>query len=181
MIKVVCYVVEFGNLGETNRAQIPDNNCILLLWCFTPLFPIAFKLEFLLCLNVVLAVNDHELIILDLIPILWFCLQEVSLRIYRGEADLLALTNVPHLKKLYLHTLHNFRFHFPDDELVLCNYALHNVHLKGLHPKHERRSTSVPEFFLDSYKLLIVKDFVNMASTLVVDMRHSGPRASNAS
>jgi hypothetical protein len=88
-------------------------------------------------LNAVLAINDHEIIVLDLIPILWLCPQEVSLRIHWGEAYLLALIDVPHLKKLCLHALHNFRFHFPDDVLFLGNHALRNVHLKGLHPKHE--------------------------------------------
>jgi hypothetical protein len=129
----------------------------------------------------VLAVNDHELIVLDLIPILRLCPQEVSLRIHGGEADLLALIDVPHLKKLCLHALLNFRFHFPDDVLVLGNHALHNVHLKGLHPKHERRSTSAPELFLDSCKLLIVKDFLSIASSLVVNMCHAGPEASSSS
>jgi hypothetical protein len=129
----------------------------------------------------VLAINDHEIIVLDLIPILWLCPQEVSLRIHWDEADLLALIDVPHLKKLCLHALHNFLFHFLDDVLVFGNHALRNVHLKGLHPKYERRSTSVPELFLDSYKLLIVRDFLSIASSLVVDMCHAGPGASSAS
>jgi hypothetical protein len=70
-----------------------------------PLLPTAFKLELLRCSNAILTVNNHELIILDLIPILWLRPQEVSLRIYRGEADLLALIDVPHPKKLCLHAL----------------------------------------------------------------------------
>ena len=45
MVKVVHQVVEFGNLGETNGVQIPDNNCIPLLQCFALLLPTAFKLE----------------------------------------------------------------------------------------------------------------------------------------
>ena len=131
------------------------------------------------CLNAVLAVNDHEFV-LDLIPILWLCSQEVPLHIYWSEANLLALIDVPHLKKIYLHVLHNFYFHFPDDVLIFCNHALRNIHLKGLHPKHKRRSTSIPEFFLDSYKLLIIRDFLNIASTPVVNMCHSEPEASSA-
>ena len=47
MIKVVRYVVEFENFGETNGVQIPNNDCILLLECFAPLLPTTFKLELL--------------------------------------------------------------------------------------------------------------------------------------
>ena len=179
MIKVVRHIVEFGNLGETNRIQIPYNDCIPLLQYFAPLLPTTFKLKLLWCLNALLAVNYHEFIVLDLIPILRLCPQEVSLHIHQDEADLLVLTDVPHLKKLCLHTLLNFRFHFPDDELVLCNHALRNVHFKRLHPKQKRRSTSIPKLFLDSYKLLIVKDFFNIASILVANMHHSKPGASS--
>jgi hypothetical protein len=135
MVKVVRQVVEPGNLSESNGVQVLDNDRIPLLQSTAPLFSTAFKLELLRCSNAMLAVNDHELIVLDLIPILWLCPQEVSLRIHWGEADLLALIDVPHLKKLCLHTLHNFRFHFPDYVLVLGNHALRNVHLKGSHPK----------------------------------------------
>ena len=85
MVKMVCHVVEFGNFGKMNGVQIPDNDCIPLLQCFAPLLSIVFKLELLWCFNAVLAVNDHELIVLDLIPILRLCLKEVSLRIHRGE------------------------------------------------------------------------------------------------
>jgi hypothetical protein len=101
MVKVVRQVVEPGNLSESNGIQVPDNDRIPLLQSTAPLFPTAFKLEFLRCNNAVLAVNDYELIVLDLIPILWLHPHEVSLRIYRGEADLLVLIDVPHLKKLY--------------------------------------------------------------------------------
>ena len=181
MVKVVHHVVEFWIFGETNGVQIPDNDCILLLECTVPLFSTAFKLELLWCLNAVLAVNNHEFVVLDLIPIFWLCPKEVSLHIHRDEADLLALIDVPHLKKLYLYALHNFHFHFPNDVLVFCNHALRNVHLKGLHPKHKRWSTSVPELFMDSCKLLIVKNFFSITLTLVVDMCHSGPGASSAS
>ena len=147
---------------------------------FAPLLSIAFKLELLWCLNAVLAVNDHELIVLDLIPILGLCSKEVSLCIHRGEADLLVLTDVPHLKKLCFHVLHNFHFHFLDDVLVPSNHALPNVHLKRLHPKHKRRSTSIPELLLDSCKHLIVENILHIAFTLVVDMCHFGPWASSA-
>ena len=179
MLQVVRQVVEFWNFGETNRVQIPDNDRIPLFQYIAPLLPIAFKLELLWCLNVVLAVNDHELIVLNLIPILWLCPQEVFLHIHKGEAHLLALIDVPHQKKLCLHALYNFCFHFLDDVLVLGNHALCNVHLKGLHPKNERKSTSVPELFLDSWKVLIVRDFFNIASPWIVDMCHSGPEASS--
>ena len=128
-----------------------------------------------------LVVNNHELVVLDLIPILWLCPQEVSLRIHWDEANLLALIDVPHLKKLYLPALHNFRFYFLDDVLILCNHTLRNVHFKGLHPKHERQSKSVPKLFLDSCKLLIVKDFLSIALIPVVNMFHSGLGASSAS
>ena len=84
-----------------------------------------------------LAINDHELIVLDFIPILQLCPLEVFLHIHRGEEDLLALTAIPRLKKLCLHALHNFLFQFPDDVFVAINHTLHNVHLKRLHPKQE--------------------------------------------
>jgi hypothetical protein len=138
MVKVVRQVVEPRNLSQANGVQILDNDRIPLLQSTVLLLPIAFKLELLRCSNAVLVINDHELIVLDLIPILRLRPQEVSLYIHQGEADLLALIDVPHLKKLCLHALYNFRFHFPDYVLVLCNHALRNVHLKGLHPKQER-------------------------------------------
>jgi hypothetical protein len=102
-----------------------------------PLLSTAFKLELLGCSNAVLAINDHELIVLDLIPVLGLRPQKVAFRIHRGEANLLPLIDVPHLNKLRLHALHNFRFHFPDYVLVLRNHALRKVHLKRLHPKQE--------------------------------------------
>ena len=175
MIKVVRYVVEFENFGETNGVQIPNNDCILLLECFAPLLPTTFKLELLWQFNAMLAINDHELIVLDFIPILQLCPLEVFLHIHRGEEDLLALTAIPHLKKLCLHALHNFLFQFPDDVFVAINHTLHNVHLKRLHPKQEWGSTSVLELPLDSCKLFIVRDSHRIAFTPVVNMGHSGP------
>ena len=43
-----------------------------------------------------------------------------------------------------------------------CNHALGNVHLEGLHSKKERHSSSVPKFFLNSDKLLIVRDVLSI-------------------
>ena len=47
MVKVVCQVVEPGNLSESNGVQVPDNDHIPLLQSMVPLFPTSFKLELL--------------------------------------------------------------------------------------------------------------------------------------
>jgi hypothetical protein len=67
MVKVVRQVVE---PGKSNRVQVPNNDRIPLLQCTAPLLSTAFKLKLLRCNNAVFSVNDHELIVLDLIPIL---------------------------------------------------------------------------------------------------------------
>jgi hypothetical protein len=107
-------VVEPRNLSQANGVQVPNNDCIPLLQSTAPLLPTAFKLELLRCSNIVLAVNDHELIVLDLIPVLRLRPQEVSLRIHQGEADLLALIDVPHLPSRSL------QFPLPFSGLCTC-------------------------------------------------------------
>jgi hypothetical protein len=82
MVKVVRQVVEPGNLSESNEVQVPDNDHIPLLQCTAPLFSTAFKLELFGCSNAKLAINDHELIVFDLIPVLGLRPQEVSLRVH---------------------------------------------------------------------------------------------------
>jgi hypothetical protein len=70
MVEVVHRIVELGYLDVLNRVQVPHNNCWPLLQVTTPFFSLSFKLELLQCHNTVLAIYDHELIVLDLIPAL---------------------------------------------------------------------------------------------------------------
>jgi hypothetical protein len=70
MVEVVRRVLELGYSGELNRVQVPHNDCRPLFQVTTPLFCTSFKLELLRPCDTVLAIYDHELVVLDLIPIL---------------------------------------------------------------------------------------------------------------
>jgi hypothetical protein len=71
MVEVVPWIVELGYSSESNKVQIIYNICLSLLQNTTPFFPTSFDMKLLGCCNAVLTVNNHELLVLNLIPILW--------------------------------------------------------------------------------------------------------------
>jgi hypothetical protein len=79
MVEVVCRVIELGYSSQSNGVHVPHNIRLPLFQSTTPFFPTSFELKLLGRYNAVLAVNNHELLVLDLIPILRLPPWEVSL------------------------------------------------------------------------------------------------------
>ena len=70
MIQMICQVVKFWNLCETNRIQILDNIHIPLLQRLPPIFTTPFEVQLLWCSNAMLTIDYHELLVLNFIPVL---------------------------------------------------------------------------------------------------------------
>jgi hypothetical protein len=118
-----------------------------------------------------LPVYDHELVVLDLIPILGLRSKKLAFVVNWDEADLLPLKNVPHLNELSLHAFHNFGLHLHYDVLILGRYTLCNIHEVRLHIEYERSRAKVLELLLHSCILFELGDLFILTTTRIVHMR----------
>jgi hypothetical protein len=118
-----------------------------------------------------LPVYDHELVYLDLIPVLGLRSKELAFVVNWGEADLMPLKNVPNLNEFNLHAFHTFGLHLPYDVLILGHYASYNIHGVCLHTEYERSRAEVPELLLHNCELFELGDLFILTTTRIVYMR----------
>ena len=107
-----------------------------------------------------LPVDDHELSVLDLIPLFRLPLQELSLGVDGSQTDFLSLLDIDHLNKLSCDTLNHVLLQGSDDILVLRQYALIDIYLLRFHIQEEAILVCVPKLLLDIRGFLELLEFL---------------------
>ncbi len=117
-------VVELGDVPQLSRIQGPHNERTPSAKFIPTTLSAASLLEILGCKDAMLSVNDHEVSIHDLFPLLRLLSQKLIIFANGREANLLSLLHVDHLNELFLDIFENVLLQSSNDVLVIREDAL---------------------------------------------------------